>query len=282
VQSKIVPKLRLSDSEINRHIEQYMQKQKNVEEAYIATIEIPNLSIIAKQFGDDDAGGLADKLTEQLRSGVNFATLAKQLNLGGESAISANWLPLAQMPPPLANAVRAVKAPAVLDPFKTVNGYQIIFVEKKRLSDYSINAEVLFKEIILHLDNNATQMDVDILMAIAKNVRKNAGTCDKKDVAGATELQELNFEVKYLRTNLSEISAQILPIVLGLQVGETSEPFATPEGIRLLKLCEKVQKDIDKDIEKRINAQLKEEKLRLEAMRELRELRRHAFIDVHG
>jgi hypothetical protein len=43
-----------------------------------------------------------------------------------------------------------------------------------------------------------------------------------------------------------------------------------------------VQKDIDKDIEKRINAQLKEEKLRLEAMRELRELRRHAFIDVHG
>ncbi|MFM7856787.1 MAG: hypothetical protein ACKO96_33880, partial [Flammeovirgaceae bacterium] len=103
------------------------------------------------------------------------------------------------------------------------------------------------------------QMDLDILMDIAKNVRKNAGTCDKKDVAGATELQELNFEVKYLRTNLSEISAQILPIVRGLQVGETSEPFATPEGIRLLKLCEKVQKDIDKDIEKRINAQLKEE-----------------------
>jgi peptidyl-prolyl cis-trans isomerase SurA len=75
VQSKIMPKLRLSDSEINRHIEQYMQKQKNVEEAYIATIEIPNLSIISKQFGDDDAGGLANKLTQQLRSGVDLCKL---------------------------------------------------------------------------------------------------------------------------------------------------------------------------------------------------------------
>jgi peptidyl-prolyl cis-trans isomerase SurA len=287
IQRKIVPKLQVSDSELERNIDQYMQKQRRVEEVLVATIDIPNLNIISKQFGEDDAGGLAAKLTEQLRSGVDFGTLAKQLSATSpESATTPTWVQVAQMPPPLAEAVRAANVPAFLDPFQTVNGYQIIFVQEKRLSDYQMNAELLFKEIILHLEDNATKQDVDLLMNIAGNVRKHSGSCTKLDVAGATDLAGLDFEVKYMRANLSEISPQIFPLVRGLQVGETSEPFATPDGIRLLKLCEKTEKPIEqklgKELKDRISGQLRQEKLQLEAVRALRELRRHAFIDVRG
>ncbi len=277
VRRKIVPKLQLSDSELSRHIEQYIQKQRSVEEVLVANLDIPNLSITAKQFGKDDAAGLAQKLTQELRGGVDFGELAKQLNA---SSAQPAWVQLAQMPPALASLVRATEAPAFLDPFQTVNGYQIIFVQEKRLGDYRINAEVLFKEIILHLENDATKQDVDLLMNIAKNVRKHSGSCNKLDVAGATDLEGLDFEVKYMRANLSDISPQIFPLVRSLAMGETSEPFATPDGIRLLKLCEKVEKPVDQKLKDRIAIQLKQEKLQLEAIRALRELRRHAFIDV--
>ncbi len=281
IQRKIVPKLQVSDSELNRHIEQYMQKQRKVEEVLVATIDIPNLNIISQQFGQDDAGGLAAKLTEQLRNGVDFQTLAKQLSTTStEPATTPTWIPIAQMPPPLATVVRATNAPAFLDPFQTVNGYQIIFIQEKRLGDYQMNAEATFKEIILHLKADATKQDVDLLMNIAKNVRNHSGSCNKLDVSGVTDLETLDFEVKYLRANLSEISPQIFPLVRGLNINETSEPFASPDGIRLLKLCEKTETPISNKLKERITVRLKQEKLQLEAVRALRELRRHAFIDV--
>jgi peptidyl-prolyl cis-trans isomerase SurA len=280
IQKKIAPTLQVSDSELQRYTEQYLYKQKHVEEALLATIEIPNLTIISRQFGNDDAGQLAAKLTEQLRGGVDFEQLAKQLNISGAGSINQSWVPIAALPPELGIKVKSATPPTFLNPVKAVNGFQIVLVREKRFADYSSNGEVLFKEIMLRLEPNAVKSEVDVLMSIAKNVRKNAGSCTNLDVAGATDLAELNFDVKYLRLNLSDLSPQIKPLIRNLKIEETSEPFATPDGIRLLKLCEKTTSALPKAEKEKLMLQIKEEKLRLEAIREIRSLKQKSFIEI--
>jgi peptidyl-prolyl cis-trans isomerase SurA len=280
IQNKITPTLQVSDSELKRYTEQYLYKQKNVEEALIATIEIPNLTVISKQFGNDNAAQFAAKLTEQLRGGVDFEQLAKQLNISSAGNINQSWVPIAALPPELGMAVKNTTPPTFLNPIKVAGGFQIVLVRERRLADYSMNGEVLFKEIILKLSPNAIKSEVDVLMSIAKNVQKHAGSCTNLDVAGATELAELDFEVKYLRINLSDLSPQIRAITRNLKIEQTSEPFATPDGIRLLKLCEKTTMDLPKSEKEKLLIQIKEDKLRLEALRRLRALKQKSFIEV--
>ncbi len=76
------------------------------------------------------------------------------------------------------------------------------------------------------------------------------------------------------------MSPQVRPLVEGLRVEDISEPFAAPDGIHLLMLCEKIQLAGDKIDLKKARAQLREEKMQLEAMRSLRNLRREAFVEV--
>jgi peptidyl-prolyl cis-trans isomerase SurA len=283
LQRTIVPSLQISDSELSRYIQQFTNKQRSIEEVQVASIDIPNLTLATEQFKADDAAGLAEALTAQLRAGVDFNTLAKQLSSTSPVSVAgAQWIPLKQLPPELGTMLRTLTPPAVLNPFKTPSGYQILLVQDKRTVDYRTNAEILLKEIILKLAADASAKEVDVLMAIARTVRKDAGSCTMKDVSGVTDLQGLEFEVNYSRTKLAELSSQLFPLIRGLQVGDTSEPFATPEGIRLLTLCEKIELPMSDTEKERLSVQLKEEKLRLEATRLLRTLRRDSYIDIRG
>ena len=56
-----------------------------------------------------------------------------------------------------------------------------------------------FKEIMLNLAADASEQEVDILMSIARDVRKYPGRCGSQTIAGASDVQELDFEVNYAR-----------------------------------------------------------------------------------
>ncbi len=276
MQKRIVPTLNISEQEMSRAIEQNMQAESKVEEVKIASL------ILANAQGTDDAKtkALAEQVVKDLRGGARFEAVARQLTTPQLTTISPTWVPLRQLNKNVAAMIAPLTPPAIADPVRIPAGYQILLFEERRVTQFDTNAEGMFKEIVLNLPNDAGKKEVDVLMSIARDVRKNAGSCASKNIAGLEELDGLDFKVDYTRTSFNEISAEVLPLVRGLKVGETSEPFATPEGIRLLQLCEKTvlpAKAPDRD---KLERKLKAEKFTLESLRALRDLRRDAYIDI--
>jgi peptidyl-prolyl cis-trans isomerase SurA len=276
MQKRIVPQLRISEQEMARALEQNASVGRVVEEVKLASLVLANVQ------GASDAKTelLAKQVVAQLRQGVSFEAVARQLTSPQLTTLSPTWVPVLQLNPKLAEIVGGLTPPAVADPVRTPAGYQIVLLQDRRKAEAQGNANVMFKEIILTLPAEAAPEEVDVLMAIARDVRKNAGSCSSKNIAGVEELEDLKFEVNYTRTSFDEISPQVLPLVRSLRVSETSEPFATPEGIRLLQLCEKTVLPVAAPDRARMERKLKEQKFTLEALRALRDLRRDAYIDV--
>jgi peptidyl-prolyl cis-trans isomerase SurA len=276
MQKRVLPKITVSDQDISRAVEQNMQTDRSVDEVKIASLVLP----ISATDDADKTEKLAKQITSDLRAGASFKAIAHQLSAPQLATISPTWVAIAQLDPQVAETIRALTPPAITDPVRISAGYQILLLQDRRSVNYETNADVMFKEIILTLPVTAKKNEVDLLMTIARDVRKNAGSCTTKNIAGAEDLEDLKFEVDYTNTTFAEVSPQILPLVRGLAVGETSEPFATPEGIRLLQLCEKTVLPVKAPDKERVERKLKEEKFTLEALRVMRDLRRDAYIDI--
>jgi peptidyl-prolyl cis-trans isomerase SurA len=276
MQKRIIPTLQINNQEMSRAIEQTMQSENRVDEVKVASL------ILANSAATDDVKtkGLAESIVKDLRAGASFEAVARQLTAPQLTTISPTWVPVRQLSKDVAARIARLTPPAISDPVQVPSGYQILLLQERRSVVFDTNAEGVFKEIILNLPANAGKKDVDVLMAIARDVRKNAGTCANKNIAGVEDLAGLDFKVDYTRTNFNEISPQVSPLVRALKVGETSEPFATPEGIRLLQLCEKTVLPAKAPERDKLEQKLKAEKFTLESLRALRDLRRDAYIDI--
>ncbi|TAE80955.1 MAG: hypothetical protein EAZ74_01290 [Alphaproteobacteria bacterium] len=276
LQQRIIPKLTVTPSDLARANQQVNNAEQKVEEVNISYLTLP----MTMGRSEPETKELATIITQKLREGANFRVLGAQLAVKELTHLQPSWIPMRDLDPVLATKIAASKFPAVFGPVQTPTGYQILHVLGKRTSDYRVNVEVFFKEIIMTLAEHAQKSEVDALMLIAQDVRRNPGTCTNKDVATVNNIDDLQFKVNYVRTKLSDISPDMLSLVRPLRVGEVSEPFASPDGIRLLKLCEKTDlpsADVD---EKKLTLKVKEQKFRQEAVKYIRTLRRDAFIDM--
>ncbi len=276
LQRRVVPELRVSDAEIKREFEHDNQQKRRISEVRLAALILP----VETPEEEASTQQLAANMAKALQGGANLQSVVTRFKAPKLVATSPSWIAKKQLDPAIANAIKPIQDNGVTEPVRTAAGYQIIMVQGQRIIDYALDAEVFFKEIILNLSPQADKIEVDVLMSIAQEIRKNPGQCGSKTIAGTTSLTGLDFDVNYTRTHFSALSPQISPLVRPLKVGQISEPFATPEGIRLLKLCEKTDIEASMKNKEPFMRKLKEEKFKLETLKYMRDLRRDAFIDV--
>ncbi len=276
LQRNVVSDISISKAEMRRMEETEAKRMSRVKEVKLASVIIP-IGAQAEQ-----SQKLADTILKDIKAGQPLNAVAAKYNLPAQAFVSPAWLPYNQVAPQMQQIIDEMEGDSgVSEVVRTPNGLQIIMLQGKRVSDYSTDAEMLFKDITLNLSEKADKQEVDLLMSIARNVRKNPGQCSSETIAGAESLEGMDFTVDFTRLQLSSLSPQIKPMVRNLSVGEISEPFATPVGIKLLKLCERVDKPSENNQDaKRIKMALKEEKFKTKAVKYLRDLRSKAFIDI--
>lgn len=274
---KLVGSLTVTEEELAREVDRVRkQQQSGREEVLVSTILLPVDS------PEDEAATqqLAQKLVTELRGGADFDAVASQLSGSKATNTSNSWVELDVLDKALASAIRANKVGGVLKPVRTASGYHIIKLQDRRRKQATADAEVLFKEIVMRLRYDADLKEVDVLMDIARQVAKHPGQCAQRNVAGIEAFDDLDFNINYTRTRFSLMSPEVLPLVKDLSVEQISEPFAAPDGIHLLMLCEKINLPSGKIDLKGAREKLLEEKYQLETMRFLRNLRREAFVEV--
>lgn len=279
---KLRTKVRVSEDDVKLERERLAQGQ-NVNEYQISSI------VLAVNDPSEDASvkELADNLAAEVNSGASFEALARQFSAGGPEMVEQNqfrWVQLHQLEPTLAKRLAKMVKAQVSEPIRTLSGYHLIKLHDTRSSNTSatIDSEVLLKEITMKLKPTAQQKEAEMLIEIAREVGKYPGTCQDDAIAGIGGMDELEFSVKFDRLAFRNIQPQMQMMLANLRVGDVSEPFATPDGIHMVMLCERIELPQQLPPVEKVKERLYQEKLELEAAKRLRELRREAFVEVRN
>lgn len=275
---KVRAQVRLDDEEIYR-AQQRMVVGKKIKELQIASIIVP----VAHGMKEEDAIGIARDIRSQLKNGTDAGALIKSyadrlpLEFG-----PMTWVPRDEINPDIAQALEGMKIGDISEPVKTPSGYQLLRLldERTRTTHPQSNAEVALKQIILKLGEGSSDTEIGAMMQIARSIAKDPGSCVEEGVAGMQDVSGLDIAVNYIRTTFSNMASDVRSMVEPLHVTEITEPFAAPDGIHLLMLCERIDLPTPLPDREEVKQSLFEEKLGLEAEKYLRGLRREAFVDV--
>lgn len=280
VMQNLRSRVRVSNDEVNRERES-IATGKEITEYNLSSLVLP----VDSPEQDEETHQLADKLSAEIKEGANFTALASQFSAGGSDLVEQNqyrWVQLHQLEPVLARAVADLEKGGVTSVVRSLTGYHIIKLNDKRTLNLKkvADSEVLLKQIVMKLKETAQSQEAHILLDIAREVGRHPGDCTQEQVAGVEALDDLEFQVKYERLPFKELQPDLQQMLASLRVGDVSEPFATPNGIHLIQLCERVEQPSELPPVDEIKNRIYQQKLMMESTKRLRDLRREALIDV--
>lgn len=282
VMNSLRSKVRVTEDEVTREQENAAQG-KDITEYRISSIVLS----VDKPEDEPSVRALAENLVEEIRGGANFSALAHQFSVGGPDVVEENqnrWVAPHQLEPVLAKTLAALRKGDVSPPIRTLTGYHVIKLLDERRTNTAqvLDSEVLLRQITMKLKPSAEHQEAEVLLDIAREVAKFPGTCRENQVAGVSGLDDLDFSVDFNRVRFRDLQPEVQSMLASLRVGDVSEPYATPQGIHLVQLCERVEMPKQLPPAEQVREKLFRDKVELEATKRMRELRRDALIDVRG
>nr|WP_137677882.1 peptidylprolyl isomerase [Parerythrobacter lutipelagi] len=215
----------------------------------------------------------AQTIFERLRQGGNFQAYARQFSemstavQGGD----LDFVQLNRLPPEIGTEVNTMQV-GELRLIENSGGFSIIVLADRRqvLQADPRDTMLNLTQVSLQVPAGISQADFNARMQAMQTGFQNAGSC----AAASGIAQQLGAEIIEGRAlQARDIPQPLQGVLLGMQVGQATEAFGTPEeGIRVLMLCGKqapqseagktvgqIQQEIENErIEKRANAFLRD------------------------
>jgi peptidyl-prolyl cis-trans isomerase SurA len=165
-------------------------------------------------------------------------------------------------------------------PIRTAGGYYLLLVlDRRGVSGGGEDDTVLnIVQVVFSLPPQAGDEARRAAIAQAEKVRTEAKNCDDMLRIGKTEAPQLSSQGNL---RLSQIAPGMRNTVLGLGIGQASQPILQKNGVGVIMVCKKI--DASKPViptRDDVAETLLRGRLDALARRYLRDLRRNAFVDV--
>lgn len=263
--------------------DEVLRAQKSAASAPGAT----ELRLQAVEVGVEGSGGaeemqrLMEEIALQIKSGGELSNIAMRYIKNPRVHYNPPvWVEESSLPPPLQQVLRGLKTGETTPPVRSERSMQIIqLLDRSARAKLSDATEYAIKQITITVPMRRDKASIEKLQAAARLLRAQPGNCTE------AAIPEVDFatDVQFLRMRLGALSPQQRSIIGRLEVGDVSEPLLSPEAVRLVMLCEKMEPaEGNLPDAEAVRQQLFAEKLELEAQKHLRNLRREAFIDIKG
>ena len=222
----------------------------------------------------------ANKILDQLKAGGSFIGYARQYSEASTAAVGGDlgWVRPAQLPEPIAAALRQMGPGTVSNPIQVPGGFSIIAGQdtRKILTPDPRDAVLTLKQVSITFPKGTTRQQAEPTVARFAEAARNIGGC-----GGAEKLAaDFHGDVVEAEKKLRELPQTLQQIMLPLQVGQATQPFGSiEEGVRTLVICGRDQADSNEPTYDQVFNQLNEERVNLRWRRYLRDLRRDAIIE---
>jgi peptidyl-prolyl cis-trans isomerase SurA len=233
---------------------------------------------------EDEVRRLAERLTEQMRQGARFSAVAQQFSQSATAAVGGDigWVRAEQLSPELGKAVAQMRPGELSPPIRTGSGYYLLLVLDRRSGRAAGPEDSVLHlvQIVFPLPPQAPDAMRRAAIAEAQSAKTTAKNCDDLLKIGKEKgSPQLSSEG---RLRADQVAPAMRSIVLGLTVGQASQPIVQKNGVGVIMMCEKAATPSAPTVPSRddIAETLMRQRLDTLARRFMRDLRRTAFVDV--
>ncbi|MEL7197638.1 MAG: peptidylprolyl isomerase [Pseudomonadota bacterium] len=274
----VTPFINVSQEEVEEYL-QRLEDQRGTDEYHLGEIYMnatrENRDVVLQNM---------NRIMEQLRAGGSFVAYARQFSEASTAAVGGDlgWVRLGLLPGALGNAAQRMQPGQLNGPIEIPGGFSIIYLRNKRqvLMANPNDAVLSLKQISIAFAPGVTQADAEAKInqfgEFVQGLRGCADADTARNAIGASVVTNDNIKAG----NLPE---QLRAIILGLQVGQTTPAFGSPEeGVRVLMLCGRDDpQDNSGPTFQTVMNQIEEERINKRAQRYLRDLRNDAYIEYN-
>ncbi len=221
----------------------------------------------------------------QLRNGAPFPIVAAQFSQA-QTALDGGtmgWVQEDSLDPPVVEIVRQMPIGAISNPVKVAGGYVIVTVNGKRTIGHQNVTMVTVRQAFFPFSSplNPQQPTDQQKLTLQK------ATSAAQSVHGCDAMEALNRSIGEKHPSdpggqlvLERLNPQMRQVLSDLPVGQSSRPLVSSDGIALLAVCSKGQKNIAQQSPSEIADSLMNERVE-QASRQLeRDLERRSVIEM--
>ena len=231
----------------------------------------------------NDARKFADVVIQQIRAGAPFGIVAAEFSQS-ETALKGGdlgWVRPDQLDPQIAALVTQMPAGAVSNPVRVAGGFDVVTLEDKRLvgNDMAtvLNVRQAFFPFTSALDPQAPTEQQKQALVAAQALSKTATSCDAIEAANTAQGGKRPSNPGDLR--LDHMTAPMQALLKPMVPGVPSKALVTPDGVMVVMVCSKQEKNLAAMTREDIADQLVQERVELASRQLQQDLKRRALID---
>ncbi|GAC1337093.1 MAG: peptidylprolyl isomerase [Acetobacteraceae bacterium] len=269
----------ISEAEINEQ-KRLFKAQTGQPEYHVAEIFIP----VDDPAKAADAQRFADTVIAQLRAGAPFPVIAAQFSQS-QTALQGGdlgWVRASQLDPEVVSVVREMPQGAVSNPVRVPGGISIVSLAGKREigRDQStvLSLRQAFLPFVGQLNPNAPTEQQRRAVEQAGAIAKSAKSCKDVEDANARAGQVRPADPGEVRLE-GVGSPPLRSLLASLPVNQPSRPVVTGEGVAVLMVCSREQRNAAEPSNQEISSRLLSERVELASRQLQRDLRRRAVMD---
>ena len=231
----------------------------------------------------NDARKFADTVIQQIRAGAPFGIVAAEFSQS-ETALKGGdlgWVRPDQLDPQIAAMVPQMPSGAVSNPVRVAGGFDVVTLQDKRLvgNDMATVLDVrqAFFPFTSALNPQApTEQQKQALIA-GQALSKTATSCPIMEAANTAQGGKRPSNPGELR--LDHMSPPMQALLGPMAPGVPSKALVTPDGVMVVMVCSKTQKNLAAMTREDIADQLIQQRVELASRQLQQDLKRKALID---
>jgi peptidyl-prolyl cis-trans isomerase SurA len=278
LKDQLADKLNISDAEVDEqmhlHEAQIGKPEYHVGEIYIPVDDPANIA---------DAQRFAETVIAELRSGAVFSAVAAQFSQT-QSALEGGelgWVQPDQLDPQVAAVIVAMPIGAVSNPVKVPGGFDIVTLQGKRQVGNDMGTFVSLRQVFLPFtttldpqrptDQQRQQLDK------AHTLSANIKSCAQMEEAAKVNPSSRAVDPGEIRLETVN-PPQFRDLLTKLPVGQASQPLVASDGIAVVIVCSKEQKNTAILTKEDVRRRMITDRVEMVSRQLMRDLRRKATI----
>lgn len=273
---ELTPSLQIADWEIAREME--IQKEKETKTQYhLAEILLP----FDRPDQEEEVKNNLNKLIEELQKGAHFSALAQQFSGSATAAQGGDmgWLTEEQIEPEIKEHLSHMQPGQLSNPIRTSQGFVIIAFIEQKLPGSEGTTLLTMQQVLLPFPSGVTEDKAREIMMKAGEISRKAKSCPDLESITKKAFPSASSHLSQSEP-LSGFPEALQKVINSLTINETSEPLLTQDGALLVMVCDKKTQKAEEFTKEDAKILIANRKHFLLARRELRDIRRQAFIDI--
>lgn len=274
---RIRPTIDIGDDDIDEafaRVEANLNKPQNLLAEIFLAVDSPDKA--------EEVRSVAQRLVREIRNGANFPALARQFSESASASSGGDlgWVAEGELGGDLDAALKKLKPPALTDPIETPGGFYILLLRDRQIPAEAEGASttVSLYQVYFPLPPGAGKKEVAEQMKQVRALKPQAKTCNDMAELGAKSGSNLSGDLGEI--HLRELPDDLREVVEPLPVNEPSNPIKRGNGIVMLMVCDRQERESKLPTRDEVADVLLRQRLELQADRYLRDLRSNATVDT--